>query len=152
MLGSAFAFKPGDSLSQFMIPDAMSPALPDVHGNQTQLLAMSKCFQMSSMDCNTCHNTHIRDRGDKAAYAQRCQTCHNVAAHNTCGMAGSLDSSFLSTNCTQCHMPALPSRAIRVQTSGSGLMTACLVVSHRIAIYDQQSKKIGEQAKLKDHD
>ncbi len=145
MLRSVFAFMPGDTLSHFMLPDinaAANPATPDVHGNQAALLAMSKCFIMSNMDCSTCHNTHINDRGNYIRYAQRCQGCHTIAGHNFCKMADSSNMAFLKNNCTRCHMPGQPSNVIMVKTAAGKINTPVSMINHRIAIYPVESKKI----------
>jgi Cytochrome c554 and c-prime len=142
ILKSTFDFRPGDTLSHFMVTDDMTPARPDVHGNQTQLLASSKCFRSSDIDCSTCHNTHVNDRGNFAGYASHCMGCHTEAGHNFCKLADSVNVSFLKTNCTRCHMPAQASAAILVRASGSRLSTPCFVVNHRIAVYPAESKEI----------
>jgi nitrate/TMAO reductase-like tetraheme cytochrome c subunit len=145
MLGSTFLFKPGDTLSKFMlagINTAADSERPDVHGNQTLLLASSKCFINSNMDCATCHNTHINDRGNYTQYAQHCQSCHSDANHNFCKMANSSNISFIKNNCTRCHMPEQPSNIIKVKTSETKMSTAILMVNHKIAVYPEASEKI----------
>jgi hypothetical protein len=134
-LRSIFGFKPGDTLSRFEVSAHVPTGKPDVHGDQATLLASSKCFQMSKMDCSTCHNTHINDRGNFAGYAQRCQTCHTEAGHNFCKMANAQNIAFLRTNCTRCHMPAQSSNVIRVKTAGEGGDAAVFMINHRIAVY-----------------
>jgi|ERR1022692_325061 hypothetical protein len=142
MLRSTFAFKPGDSLEGFMQRVYTIYDRPDVHANQSLLLAQSKCFINSNMDCSTCHNTHIKDRGNYPQYAQHCQNCHSTTNHNFCKMADSSNISFLKNSCTRCHMPAQPSNAIVVQTSKNRTNIPCMVISHRIAVYPEESKKI----------
>jgi hypothetical protein len=144
MLTSTFTFLPGDSLSHFMIANPRNPLTvkPDVHGNQPQLLELSKCFMKSNMDCSTCHNTHVNDRGNYVQYAQRCQSCHSEANHNFCKMAGSIDISVLKNNCTKCHMPEQSSNIIKGKTSEAGIKTAVVMVNHHIAIYPEESQKI----------
>ena len=145
MLKPTFAFKAGDTLSHFMLRDynlAINPVRPDVHGNQTRLLALSKCFMMSNMDCATCHNTHANDRGNYAQYARHCQSCHSTVNHNFCKMADTSNIFFLKNNCTRCHMPEQPSNIIMVKTSKTRMDTSILMVNHRIAVYPEESKKI----------
>lgn len=152
MLRSTFPFKPGDSLDNFMQRVYSPYDRPDVHGNQSQLLAQSQCFINSNMDCSTCHNTHVKDRGNHAIYAQHCMTCHSEANHNFCKMADTSNISFLKNNCTRCHMPAQPSNAIVVQTSKSNTNIACYIITHRIAIYPKESEKImSEEFNNKNH-
>jgi hypothetical protein len=141
MLKSTFSFLPGDTLSHFMLPGFDAPKL-DVHGNQTQLLATSKCFRMSNMDCSTCHNTHIDDRGNTAAYARHCQTCHSVSNQHFCKMADSTNVALLKDNCTRCHMPEQSSSIIKVKTSNFSVNTPITMVNHRIAVYPDESQKI----------
>lgn len=151
VLRSTFTFKPGDSLESFMQRVYSIYDRPDVHGNQAQLLAQSKCFINSNMDCATCHNTHVKDRGNNAAYAQHCTTCHTPSDHNFCKMADSSNISFIKNNCTRCHMPTQPSSAIVVQTSTSKTNIACYIINHRIAVYPYESKKIMEAYKSQTH-
>jgi hypothetical protein len=141
MLKSTFRFLPGDTLSHFMLPGFDLPKL-DVHGNQTQLLASSKCFRMSNMDCSTCHNTHIDDRGNTAKYARHCQDCHSASNHNFCKLADSSNLALLKDNCTRCHMPEQTSGVIKVKTSNFSVNTPISMVNHRIAVYPDESKKI----------
>jgi hypothetical protein len=141
-LRTVFGFRPGDSLSHFVLPDHGSPIRPDVHGNQVALLASSKCFRMSEMDCSTCHNTHINDHGEYARYAQHCQGCHSTDGHNFCKIANTGNIAFLKANCTKCHMPSQPSGIIKVKTAEANGNTPVFMVNHRIAIYPEESKKI----------
>jgi cytochrome c554/c'-like protein len=142
MLRSVFAFRPGDTLSHFMAPRFNNHSQLDVHGNQTQLLASSKCFMNSNMDCATCHNTHINNHGNYAQYAQHCQSCHSDANHNFCKKADSSNITFIKDNCTRCHMPEQPSNIIKVKTSETKMNTAILMVNHKIAVYPEESEKI----------
>lgn len=143
---STFEFKPGDTLANFKVPDYYMNQIDstnlDVHGNQVQLLTSSKCYRMSTMDCSTCHNTHIKDRGNATLYASRCMSCHNSSSKNhVCKMTGVYSDTNLKNNCIKCHMPALPSK-ITVQASGKGKDIRFFVNTHRIAIYPQEIDKI----------
>jgi hypothetical protein len=146
MLRSTFGFKPGDTLSKFKEPefyhDNTDPSNLDVHGNQTQMLAGSKCYVSSKMDCVTCHNTHTTQRGNNVLYTQKCMSCHSTANRNFCKMANRLDAGILMNNCINCHMPAKPSNVIVVQTSGKGVANPYMVRSHRIAVYPDETKRI----------
>jgi hypothetical protein len=141
MLRSTFGFVPGDTLSHFMLPGFDVPKL-DVHGNQTQLLATSKCYRMSNMDCSTCHNTHADQRGNTAGYARHCQGCHSISNHNFCKLADSISVALLKDNCTRCHMPEQSSGVIKVKTSNFSINTPIGMVNHRIAVYPDESNKI----------
>jgi hypothetical protein len=141
-LRSIFGFRPGDSLSHFVVSAHVSSGQPDVHGDQLALLASSKCFQMSEMDCSTCHNPHVDDHADWTAYAQRCQGCHSEAKHNFCKIADARNIGFIRANCTRCHMPSQPSEVIKVRTGATDTHTPIFMINHRIAVYPEASKKI----------
>lgn len=142
---TAFAFKPGDTLANFkernFFPQKTDPAKLDVHGNQSDLLAASRCFLMSSMDCTTCHNTHVNERGNLKLYTQRCMSCHNTQNHNVCKMTAQLGSA-IANNCIDCHMPAKLSNTIAIQTANQNSAMPYVVRTHHIAIYPEESKKI----------
>ncbi|MDB5140343.1 MAG: hypothetical protein JWR12_2259 [Mucilaginibacter sp.] len=142
---SAFVFKMGDTLAKFKEPIFLSqnpnPATLDVHGNQSGLLASSKCFLMSNMDCTTCHNPHINQSANLVIYSQRCMKCHNEANHNFCKMAPKLGA-LIKNNCIDCHMPLKPSAVISVASVGRKNEVPYLVRTHRIAIYPDETKKI----------
>jgi hypothetical protein len=142
---SAFVFKQGDTLAKFkehnFAPQTVNPATLDVHGNQNGLLASSKCFVMSNMNCNTCHNVHKKESGNLVLYSQRCMNCHTTANHNVCKLLPKLGD-VIKKNCIDCHMPAKPSNLIQVEANGNKLKVPYLVRTHRIAIYPQETKKI----------
>jgi hypothetical protein len=141
LLKSRFAFKMGDSLRNYMILIKNWTQM-DVHGNQNQLLSESKCFQKSNLDCTTCHNTHVSERGMTALYNEHCQLCHTSGNH-FCKMANDSNMTVIKNNCTRCHMPEQASSAIRVQAAAnSNMAIPTLVVSHRIAIYPEETAKI----------
>jgi hypothetical protein len=135
-LRSIFGFKPGDTLSLFQVSAHVPTGKPDVHGDQLALLSSSKCYQQSDMECSTCHNTHVNDRGNFVAYAQRCQTCHPESGDHFCKLATTQNVAFLRTNCTRCHMPAQASNVIHMKTTSVGGDTAVFMINHRIAIYN----------------
>ena len=145
LLKSTFGFKMGDSLSTYMMPLYTGDEL-DVHGNQSQLLSRSKCFRLSNIDCSTCHNTHLNERGFVKNMNDRCQHCHSPGQH-FCGMATVSNTAFLQSNCTNCHMPAQASRAIVLQTTGNTQPVPAMVVNHRIAIYPEATAEIMKSIK-----
>ena len=53
-----------------------------------------------------------------------------------------LSADVLKTNCINCHMPALPTKAITVQVSDTLPSIQFYVHTHHIAIYPEQVKKI----------
>ncbi|MDB5287220.1 MAG: hypothetical protein JWR05_2169 [Mucilaginibacter sp.] len=142
---SAFVFKQGDTLAKFkehnFAPQNTNPATLDVHGNQNGLLASSKCFVMSNMNCNTCHNVHKKESGNLVLYSKSCMNCHTTANHNVCKLLPKLGD-VIKKNCIDCHMPAKPSNLIQVEANDSKLKVPYLVRTHRIAIYPQETKKV----------
>ena len=142
---STFDFKPGDALEKFkelrFLKENNSPAILDVHGNQNGLLASSKCFLMSNMDCGNCHNVHRNEAANISTYSQKCMKCHNNETHNFCKVtAVSVDA--IKANCIECHMPLKPSNSIGVFSKGDKKETPYFVRTHYIAIYPSESKKI----------
>jgi len=146
MLKPTFGFKPGDTLDNYLtVVKSNAPANfkeIDVHGNQIALLASSKCFLASNMDCSTCHDTHVKDRDDSLLYTSKCISCHNTNTHNQCKMVNTLSANILKANCISCHMPALRSKVIVVQ------QTSALVHTHHIAVYPDETKRILASLKL----
>lgn len=155
---SMFRFQPGDTLSNFYFADPRSNKAPDnmdVHGNQYGLLIASKCYlQSTTLECGSCHNTHVQERDSMAVFAQRCMNCHVPAGHAGvgvmaggatrapfCRLASSVDTRFLIENCIDCHMPARASRTITMLTQQAKDPVADLVRSHYITIYPEETKK-----------
>lgn len=142
----SFGFTAGNDLSDYFEAGTPSQFMPqsaaiDVHGNQYALLSASKCFTMSTtLNCNSCHNTHKNERGSLATFSQRCITCHNTN-----------DSKFqtpahkavvaVEKNCIDCHMPAQTSKSIAVFLEGEETPRASKLRSHFIAVYRDQMKE-----------
>jgi hypothetical protein len=140
-----FDFKPRDTISKYLRPVPVPDYTHiDVHGNQRGLLATSKCFINSNMDCSSCHDTHVNDRNNVVLYTARCMTCHSTDSHNICKLSGQISADMLKNNCISCHMPALPSKVIIAGNSSA------LIHTHHIAIYPDQTQKILTYLK-KDH-
>jgi len=158
---SLFHFKPGDTLANFVFADprmARSIGNTDVHGNQYELLAASKCFLRSAtLECGSCHGPHVRERDSLTVFATRCMNCHgeaglmrehgamagsSSAGSSSAGLRGpEVDVRFLVRNCIDCHMPAKASEAITMVTQGQRDPVADLVRTHLIAIYPAETKK-----------
>jgi hypothetical protein len=51
----------------------------------------------------------------------------------------------LSSNCIDCHMPALPSRIIFMRVADKSKSTLDLVRTHRVGIYKEQIKQFLEK-------
>jgi hypothetical protein len=138
---STFEFKPGDTLAHYYFPFSSESSEPDVHGKQMQLLAASRCFQMSqTMECSTCHSQHQSSSHDAAVLSAPCRNCHNQGPHVDCPVASKL-SSPLNNSCINCHMPPLPSKKINIQLETHQVAREYLLRTHRIAIYPEESQK-----------
>ncbi len=139
---SRFKFMPGDTLANFFmqfVPNRNSSQF-DVHGNQSQLLAQSKCFRRAAqMTCSTCHDPHVNASNNVSMYSQKCMSCHSEANHNFCPKAATLGESIKS-NCIDCHMPMQSSRAISFQLSGQQERSSYMLRNHRIAVYADSLK------------
>lgn len=126
-----FAFKPGDSLSNFYYPDfGPAPAEPDVHGKQMQLLRASKCFQLSTMTCTTCHNTHETEENKMNVFTGKCVDCHGQSTH-------AVEMKTAGKSCIDCHMPLQASKSLEFNNGSQTKSLTYYLRTHRIAIYDR---------------
>ncbi len=142
----SFEFTAGDKLADYFAIDttAKDASNIDVHGNQSGLLAASKCFTMSKrLTCITCHNTHENEQGKTVLFSQRCITCHYDKHENIklCKLQG-LPENMLKANCTSCHMPEQPSMAIAVMLQGKKSPEPALMHTHNIKAYPDEAKKV----------
>lgn len=135
---STFKFKMGDTLANFFLPWGSRHKANsdfDVHGNQSQLLAQSKCFTASTtLTCGTCHSPHADAATSLVTYSAQCSKCHAQPDHSSLKGAEAA-AARLTNNCIDCHMPKQPSQAITFQLEGSGEHSAYLLRTHRIAVY-----------------
>ena len=141
----SFQFTAGKNLADYFKIDTASIDVAnngnvDVHGNQYGLLKASKCFQLSKMTCNTCHNTHENQRNQAALFSQKCMSCHNTTAA-TFKTPAHNEVIAIDKNCIDCHMPAQPSKAIAVNIEGEEFPRASLIRTHFISIYPDATKK-----------
>lgn len=141
ILKPTFSFKPGDSLSDYMVPyksaEPKSYTHIDVHGNQAALLASSKCFKGSPLVCSTCHNTHVSERSNLILFATKCLSCHEGAySFKQCKLTNKLSAAALISNCISCHMPAFASKTI---IAGQ---VPTLIHTHHIGVYKDEAQKI----------
>jgi hypothetical protein len=136
---SIFGFVPGDTLAHFYYPGFGEPvAEPDVHGQQLQMLRLSKCFKGSELTCFTCHSVH-NDGGVVAVAVAQCVNCHQGSAHAVAIMKETeqrkRDFNLTSTTCIDCHMPLVTSKTI-ILNNGAGSKTIPYPLrTHKIAIY-----------------
>ena len=149
VLRSVFYLKPGDTLANFFFADPRGlkpPGEMDVHGNQYELLAASKCFLKSkTLECGSCHDPHVQERDSLRVFATRCMNCHGPAGlmgeHTGLAAHSRVDAEFLVRNCIDCHMPAKASEAITMRTGLWKDPVADRVRNHLIAIYPAELKK-----------
>jgi hypothetical protein len=139
----SFSYVTGDKLDEysrsFMVTDSTAP--PDVHGNQYGLLSASKCFRMSKMTCSSCHDVHQDQAKDIAGFSQKCMNCHNGNAAPFCPKAMHAGKQATS-NCIDCHMPAMASKKIFMEVSNKKDPVPALIRTHLIARYSD--KKLEE--------
>ncbi len=130
----AWSFLPGDTLAHYFQSNSVhiDSVNLDVHANQYGLLTASKCFRISgTMVCSTCHNTHVKEKGDLAVYAQKCMSCHAPVKHDFTPPPGF----SMEANCVNCHMPVRASKKLGFLEEGHTTVSPEWVRSHRIAIY-----------------
>ncbi|GAA4970653.1 multiheme c-type cytochrome [Algibacter aquimarinus] len=140
-----FRFVLGDTLDNYVVKDFRSfyrskhKSTVDVHGNQVELLEASKCFKKTaSMDCNTCHNAHAKERGNLINFNNKCINCHSSQKIN-CSLP-STSSEDNASNCIDCHMPISNSNSLKIQDNDS--LVQVKVRSHLIKIYETPTDKI----------
>ena len=138
--GNSFSFLSGGILDEYVQNASQPPANGklDVHGNQYGLLTRSKCFkETSTMDCNTCHDTHKNQRGQAENFNLKCISCHSVGSVE-CD-ANETEVNHMSNNCIACHMPVSPSQAMTVQLNEKdSLETSFYIRTHLIGIYKEE--------------
>ncbi len=137
----SFSFMVGDKLDDFSFSNygADSSATLDVHGNQYGLLTASKCFRMSTMDCSSCHNVHVKETNKVGLFSSRCMNCHKKGSDNFCTQP-EIPGLVLSNNCIDCHMPSLPSKQVFLRTSDNFKPTPFFVRTHLVGNYEAQVK------------
>ena len=141
---SLFNFKPGDNLSNYYIPDfgKVDTANLDVHGNQSQLMMASKCYQLSAdLTCNSCHNVHVKERDNLAVFSERCMNCHKQVNHGFANTKNKNLNDLIQQNCIDCHMPLKASNAITLLTKQKISAHPDYIRTHLISIYALETKK-----------
>lgn len=143
---STFGFKPGDTLANYYFPFSSGSAESDVHGKQMQLLASSRCFQMSkTLECTSCHSPHQTPTHNAVALSASCIGCHQQGPHVDCPVATKLTTP-LQNNCIDCHMPYMSSKKINIQGE-TGQTRDYLLRTHRIAVYPEESQNVLQKQK-----
>lgn len=143
-----FSFQPGDTLANYYLPTfGGGSSKEDVHGKQLQMLAASRCFQMSkNLDCTSCHHSHEDSPRNMVGSSGPCMSCHQKGAYIDCPMAASLGKTIVN-NCINCHMPDEASKAISFQETGYEALHPYLLRTHRIAIYPEATRKTLDKLK-----
>ena len=132
---TAADFRPGLRLTDFMVHYQLE--IPEqamsVVGHVEQL-RLSKCYQLSEMDCNTCHDLHAQPLSPdaaRAAYRNKCLECHQKTA-----CKADLDHrNRANDNCLQCHMPTGPTD-----------IPHFAFTHHRIGIHDEPENASADAA------
>jgi hypothetical protein len=129
-IAPAFSFRPGEPLSEYVkLAEPTATDRLDVHGNQVNLLARSRCFESSpAMSCSTCHDPHAPER-PAADYSARCLACHQA---EQCGMVRKAGKQMAS-NCIDCHMPVEASNLLVLDADDVRLQAK--VRNHWIRVY-----------------
>ena len=129
-IAPSLSFVPGDDLLDYVdIPYAGPEDAVDVHGNQVQLLRLSKCFQSTTtLTCTTCHDVHEEER-NAASFSPKCLSCHEA---KQCGEYPKIGDQIIR-NCIDCHMPLQNSSVLFSNTNGKKITPT--VRNHRIAVY-----------------
>ncbi|SRR5258705_393945 len=139
---SLFNFKPGDNVNNYYIPEysRVDTANLDVHGNQTQLMLASKCYQLSNdLTCTSCHDVHVKERDNISVLSRRCVNCHSQVNHSYI-TAGKNISDQVQNNCIDCHMPLKASAAITMLTRQKADAYPDYIRTHLISIYREETK------------
>lgn len=139
----SFSFEPGDKLTDYFVFDTVGRKVADidVHGNQFGLLSASKCFTMSQMTCESCHNPHKNESGQLQVFSSKCMNCHDGKHEQICKKTKEIGP-IIKENCIDCHMPEQPSRAIAVMLQGAAIPTSATMRSHYIKNYPAESEQI----------
>lgn len=142
-LQPAFSFKSGDKLSDFYAYDIVAPDVEslDVHGNQYGMLSLSKCFIKSDMTCNSCHDAHANEEGQKKIFSQKCMNCHSQKLNTFCTIKNARHV-VLEENCIDCHMPDKPSNAIVFTEEKTKQKKGIDMRTHLIKVYPEETKKV----------
>ena len=93
---------------------------------------------MSTMDCSSCHNVHVKETKKVEVFSARCMNCHKEGSDNFCKQPA-VPGLVLSKNCIDCHMPALPSRQVFLRSSHNK-STPFFIRTHLVGNYEKQIK------------
>jgi len=132
-----FSYRPGERLDDYLVrPSAQDVPIPDVHGNQVELLRRSRCFRARpDLSCSICHDVHQPQR-DLGWFAQKCLACHETHQHP---MADQLGERLIGW-CIDCHMPNRKSKALEINTPTQRV--ALRFRTHAIGIYPEAAAAV----------
>jgi tetratricopeptide (TPR) repeat protein len=105
-----YQFQPGERLSDYIHYFLLSGNQPETARalSQVEALSLSECKRRSGdkMWCGSCHDPHAEPAAEKKAayYRDKCLNCH--------GEQFAVKHHPDKPDCTQCHMPALPSKDV----------------------------------------
>ena len=125
----SLSFRPGDEISEHRVyPEAERMKL-SVHGGQVPFLEESRCFNESdSMTCSTCHDVHVDQTGQTAAFSQKCLDCHPQSHPDDAELAQ-------GDSCTDCHMPDQQAMNLPVYHEGEEWFLS--MANHRVGIFQK---------------
>ena len=137
---STFHFRPGQYFADYFSPYTVGRTKNndfDVHGNQYQLLSLSKCFLNSkTLTCTTCHDPHSNADDNLATYSAKCISCHQTTDHSP--QTKAQNAGVINTNCIDCHMLKQLSQAISFQLQADTQRASYLLRTHKIAVYSRR--------------
>jgi len=132
-LAQSFYYLPGEPLDKYLeLPRPDPSAQIDVHGSQVELLEKSRCFQLSTMTCLTCHDVHTSQHGP-VLFSQICLGCHKPDT----AMFPRLNHQ-VGSDCISCHMPTQETNLIVFDWGGKKVRPQ--VRSHWIKIYPGKAR------------
>ncbi|HUG71606.1 MAG TPA: tetratricopeptide repeat protein [Pirellulaceae bacterium] len=113
-----FDFRPGDRIEDTLLvyldnerTDSKAGTLPV---SQVEQMMVSRCYQASGgeLGCISCHDPHrIPTSQARVSYFRdRCLECHDTEACSA--PSGVRDAPPIHDSCIDCHMPALPTKAV----------------------------------------
>lgn len=95
---------------------------------------------MSTLDCSSCHNVHVKETNKLELFSNRCMNCHARGTEDFCKQT-EMPGLDLGKNCVDCHMPALPSRQVFLRTADNVNQTPFFVRTHLIGVYEKNIKE-----------
>ena len=124
----SLSFKPGDEISRHLFYPKSERMKLSVHGGQVPFLVESLCFSGSDMTCSTCHDVHVDQTGQTAAFSQKCLDCHSQAHAEDPELAQ-------GDSCTDCHMPDQQAKNLPVYHEGAEWFLS--MANHRIGVFQE---------------